>query len=41
LFTHSDWTNSNWRRRCAPMKTNINPRSAPSSSNTPSGRGGP
>ena len=25
LFTHYAWTNSTWRRRCAPMKTKIIP----------------
>ena len=41
LFTHSAWTNSNCRRILVPIKTNISPRSVPSSSNTPSGKDGP
>ena len=40
-LTHSVWTNSNCRSRCAPTKANIRPRSAPSSSRTPGGSGGP
>ena len=38
---HVDCTNSNCLVRFAPMKTNIKPRSAPSSSRTPSGSSGP
>ena len=40
-LSHWVLTNSNWRRRCAPAKTNMMPRSAPSSSRTPSGSIGP
>ena len=34
---HVDWTNSNWRPRCAPRKRKRSPRSTPSSSRVPSG----
>ena len=39
-FTHSLWTNSNCRSRCAPTKANMRPRSAPSSSRTPGAAAG-
>jgi hypothetical protein len=40
-FTHSLWTNSNCLSRFAPTNANRRPRSAPSSSRTPGGSGGP